>query len=144
MSLDRFIQAQEEGSTYERALAELKAGRKKGCWIWWVFPQGPREGTSETSRLYALLEDEARDYLRHPVLGMRYRECVSVVHGQLCQNGIAPLKLMGREVDVKKLRSSLQLFLKVAPAVESVFRSQAEAVLKVLGEGRDGVTTEDL
>jgi uncharacterized protein (DUF1810 family) len=144
MSLERFLQAQEQGGSYERALAELKAGEKSSHWMWWIFPQEPREGTSETSRLYALMEDEARDYLRHPLLGMRYRECVGVVHGQLCRNGVAPLTLMGGEVDAKKLGSSLELFLKIAPAGESVFRSQAEAILEVLGEGRDGVTTEDL
>jgi uncharacterized protein (DUF1810 family) len=134
MSLDRFLQAQEEGGSYERALTELKAGRKKGCWIWWVFPQEPREGTSETSKLYALVEDEAREYLRHPLLGMRYRECVGVVHGQLCQGGVAPVKLMGENfVDVMKLGSSLELFLRVAPKGEAVFRLQAEEILTVLG-----------
>jgi uncharacterized protein (DUF1810 family) len=49
-------------------------------------------------------------YWQHPVLGARYRECVVVVHRQLCGEGVAPLTLMGSEVDVRKLRSSLCLF----------------------------------
>jgi uncharacterized protein (DUF1810 family) len=134
MSLDRFLQAQETHGSYERALAELKAGEKSSHWMWWIFPQEPREGTSETSKLYALMEDEARDYLRHPVLGMRYRECVGVVHGQLCQNGVAPLTLMGGEVDVKKLRSSLKLFLGVIETPEETFRVQADQIIHELGK----------
>jgi uncharacterized protein (DUF1810 family) len=134
MSLDRFLQAQETHGSYERALAELKAGQKSSHWMWWIFPQGPREGTSETSKLYALMEDEAREYLRHPVLGMRYRECVGVVHGQLCQNGVAPLTLMGAEVDVKKLRSSLKLFLGVIETPEETFRVQADQIIHELGK----------
>ena len=74
MSIDRFILAQEEGNSYERALAELKAGRKKGCWIWWVFPQLRGLGKSHNSTYYGLAdEDEAREYLAHPVLGVRFR-----------------------------------------------------------------------
>jgi len=130
--LDRFIEAQEK--TYATALEELQAGEKKGCWIWWIFPQEPREGTSDTSRKYALLEAEAMAYLSHPVLGARYRECVSVVHGHLCQAGVAPLALMGSEVDVMKLRSSLGLFVKASGKDENfhVFRTQAQAILPLL------------
>lgn len=130
MSLDRFCKAQEK--TYADALAELRAGRKRGHWIWWTFPQEPREGTSDTSRKYALLEADAFDYLSHPVLGARYRECVALVHGHLCQSGVDPLVLMGSEVDVMKLRSSLQLFLKVSSRSDTIFRSQASEILRLL------------
>ena len=128
--LVRFIEAQEK--TYAAALEELQAGQKKGCWIWWIFPQEPREGTSDTSRKYALMEAEALAYLSHPVLGARYRECVSVVHGHLCQGGVAPLALMGSDVDVMKLRSSLTLFLRVAPSAENIFQTQVKETLAVL------------
>jgi uncharacterized protein (DUF1810 family) len=134
MSLERFLQAQEKGGSYERALTELKAGRKKGCWIWWVFPQLKRPDVSECSTYYGLDDDaEARAYIGHPILGPRYLECVRAVHGHLCQGGVAPLVLMGSEVDILKLGSSLELFLKVAPKGEAVFRSQAEEILTVLG-----------
>lgn len=82
MTLVRFIQAQENGGSYERALAELKAGRKTGHWIWWVFPQLKGLGTSHNSTFYGLADEaEALDYLEHPVLGARYRECVRFVQG---------------------------------------------------------------
>jgi uncharacterized protein (DUF1810 family) len=132
MSLDRFIQVQEK--TYAGALAELQAGAKTGHWIWWVFPQLRGLGTSHNSIFYGIADEaEAKAYLQHPILGARYRECVTVVYGHLCQGGVAPLTLMGSEIDVFKLRSSLGLFLKVSTVEEADLRSQAEDILKVLG-----------
>jgi uncharacterized protein (DUF1810 family) len=129
--LDRFVKAQEK--TYAAALAELRAGEKRGHWIWWVFPQMRGLGTSEYSVFYGIADEaEALAYLSHPVLGARYRECVSVVHGHLCKSGVAPLQLMGSDVDVLKLRSSLQLFLKVAARSDTLFQSQASEILRLL------------
>jgi len=134
MSLERFVQAQEKGGSYERALAELKAGRKTGHWIWWIFPQLKGLGTSHNSTYYGLADEaEAAAYIAHPILGSRYRECVEVVHGHLCQVGVAPPALMGSEIDVLKLRSSLELFLKVAPDKDAAMRGQAPAILNALG-----------
>ena len=134
MSLERFIQAQEMGGSYERALAELKAGRKTGHWIWWIFPQLKGLGTSHNSNFYGIADEaEARAFIQHPVLGARYRECVAVVHGHLCQGGVAPLALMGSEVDVLKLRSSLKLFLGVIETPEETFRVQADQIIHELG-----------
>jgi len=131
MSLDRFIQAQEK--TYAGALAELQAGEKAGHWIWWIFPQSRGLGMSHNSTFYGLVDgNEAHAYFLHPVLGPRYRECVGVVHGHLCQGRVAPLVLMGSEVDVVKLRSSLELFLGVDPQIDETFREQALNVLKAL------------
>ncbi|MEY3530030.1 MAG: hypothetical protein RLZ70_1098 [Verrucomicrobiota bacterium] len=131
MSLDRFVQAQE--AFYEGALAELKAGEKTGHWIWWIFPQLKGLGTSHNSTFYGIADEaEALAYLQHPILGPRYRECVGIVHGHLCQGGVAPLALMGSAIDVMKLRSSLALFLKVGAAPEETFRDQAEAILRRL------------
>ena len=128
--LDRFLKAQEK--TYADALAELKAGRKRGHWIWWVFPQMRGLGTSEYSMFYGIVDEaEALAYLLHPFLGARYRECVAVVHGHLCQGRVDPLTLMGSEVDVMKLRSSLKLFLKVASKSDTIL--QLQTVLEVLG-----------
>ena len=134
MSLERFLQAQEEGGSYERALSELKAGRKTGHWIWWVFPQLKGLGSSHNSTYYGLADEaEARAYLEHPILGARYRECVMIVHGHLCKDGRSPLTLMGSEVDVMKLRSSLKLFLSLASSRDGGLRQVAEGILKVLG-----------
>ena len=133
--LGRFIQAQDK--TYAGALAELKAGRKRGHWIWWVFPQMRGLGTSEYSVFYGVVnEAEALAYLQHPVLGARYRECVALVHGHLCQGKVDPLTLMGSEVDVIKLRSSLGLFLKASGKDENFleFRTQAQELVALLAE----------
>ena len=128
--LDRFLKAQEK--SYEGALTELKAGRKRGHWIWWVFPQMRGLGTSEYSMFYGIVDEaEALAYLLHPILGARYRECVAVVHRHLCQGRADPLTLMGSEVDVMKLRSSLKLFLKVASKSDTIL--QLQTVLEVLG-----------
>jgi uncharacterized protein (DUF1810 family) len=133
MDLDRFIKAQEKDRSYERALAELKAGRKTGHWIWWIFPQLKGLGTSHNSTFYGIADEaEALAYLQHPVLGVRYRECVGSVHGHLFQGGMAPLTLMGSHIDVLKLRSSLELFREVTPDSEEAFRAHVAAVLGTL------------
>ena len=130
--LERFVKAQE--MTYAAALVELRAGEKCGHWIWWVFPQMRGLGTSEYSVFYGIAnEAEAMAYLQHPVLGARYRESVAVVHGHLCQGGVAPLALMGSEIDVLKLRSSLEIFLKVTLADDTVLSGQVTDILNVLG-----------
>jgi uncharacterized protein (DUF1810 family) len=133
MSLERFVQAQEKGGSYDSALAELRAGRKTGHWIWWIFPQLRGLGLSHNSTFYGLADEaEALAYLRHPVLGARYRECLEVVHRHICQGRVNPLTLMGSEIDVMKLRSSLELFHIVAPASDEAFRVQATEVLGTL------------
>jgi uncharacterized protein (DUF1810 family) len=134
MPLERFIQAQE--TSFEGALSELKAGRKSGHWIWWVFPQLKGLGSSHNSTFYGLDDEaEARAYLRHPLLGARYRECVSVVHEQLCLRKVEPHALMGSDVDVLKLHSSLQLFLKVACDDDAKLQVQARDILLALRKG---------
>jgi uncharacterized protein (DUF1810 family) len=131
MSLERFIQAQEK--TYAGALAELKAGQKTGHWIWWIFPQMRGLGASHNSTYYGLDDEaEAAAYLAHPVLGSRYRECVAVVHGHLCQGGVSPLELMGSEVDTLKLSSSLEIFLKVSSNSPVGFRTCSAEILESL------------
>ena len=131
MSLDRFLKAQEK--SYAGALAELQAGAKRGHWIWWILPQMRGLGTTEYSVLYGIADKaEAVAYLAHPVLGVRYRECVAVIYGHLCQGRVAPLSLMGSEIDVLKLKSSLELFRTVAPKSDQPFFTQATEIIAVL------------
>ena len=78
----RFVDAQDAGGTYERALAELRAGRKTSHWMWFVFPQIAGLGQSAMAQRYAIASlDEARAYLAHPMLGPRLVECASAVAG---------------------------------------------------------------
>jgi uncharacterized protein (DUF1810 family) len=109
--LDRFVTAQ-DGGTYERAVAELRAGRKTSHWIWFVFPQIAGLGQSPTSRHYSISSlDEARAYLDHPVLGRRLRECADVLASL---TGHSAEQIFGR-LDAMKLRSSMTLFQRAAP-----------------------------
>ena len=135
--VDRFVEAQEK--SYAGALAELRLGAKCGHWIWWVFPQMRGLGTSERSLLYGIADEaEALAYLRHPVLGLRYSECVEVAHLQICLNHVPPLKLMGSRVDVLKLRSSLELFSRVS-AGRSDFQGLHAHAAHILAFLKDGL-----
>lgn len=103
--LDRFIAAQAE--TYEDALAEIRRGRKRGHWMWFVFPQFTGLGHSSTARHYAIGSlEEARAYLDHPVLGERLRACVEALQDL---DRSDPQAVFG-SIDAIKLRSSLTLF----------------------------------
>jgi uncharacterized protein (DUF1810 family) len=110
--LQRFVKAQDSGDTYERALAELRAGRKASHWMWFVFPQIAGLGRSEMSRRYAIASaSEARDYLAHPVLGPRLVACAEAVLGH---DEASAEEILGG-IDAVKLRSSMTLFAAVAP-----------------------------
>jgi uncharacterized protein (DUF1810 family) len=110
--LQRFVEAQNGGGAFERALAELRAGRKTSHWMWFVFPQRAGLGQSEMSRRYAIdSPEEARAYLDHPVLGPRLVECAEAL---LEHEDRSATEIMG-EIDAVKLRSSMTLFAAVAP-----------------------------
>ena len=110
--LQRFVAAQDAGGTYERALAELRAGRKTTHWMWFVFPQIAGLGESEMSRTYAIASlAEAGAYLGHPVLGPRLRECAAALLRQTERSAVA---ILG-EIDAAKLRSSMTLFARADP-----------------------------
>jgi len=116
--LQRFVAAQDAGGTYERATAELRAGRKTSHWMWFVFPQIVGLGYSPASRTYAISSlDEARAYLAHPVLGARLIECATILAGL---PGRTAEQIFG-EVDALKLRSCITLFIRAAPG-EPLFR----------------------
>jgi len=109
--LNRFIEAQAEpDSGFEAALKELQAGRKTSHWIWYIFPQLAGLGRSSTAKFYGLSGlQEARDYLRDPVLGSRIQIVTAVVREKL-EQGIPLNELMGSSIDCAKLASCLTLF----------------------------------
>jgi uncharacterized protein (DUF1810 family) len=105
--LERFTVAQDRGGTYQRVVAELRAGAKASHWMWFVFPQVAGLGLSAMSREYAISSvDEARAYLTHPVLGPRLRECARILADT---EGRSAERIFG-PVDAVKLRSSMTLF----------------------------------
>src|SRR5262245_1443766 len=90
--LTRFVAAQESGGTYAQARRELAAGRKRGHWVWFVFPQVSGLGHSPMSQLYAVSGlAEARAYLAHPVLGPRLRDCARAIDGLTSRDAVSVL-----------------------------------------------------
>jgi len=111
-TLQRFIDAQDDGRTYATARDELRTGRKRSHWMWFVFPQLAGLGRSATAQHYAIASlAEAAAYLAHPVLGPRLIECAEIV-SQL--RGLSATDIFG-SVDAMKLRSSMTLFARARP-----------------------------
>lgn len=129
--LDRYVQAQ--ARDYAQALQELRDGRKRTHWIWYVLPQLRDLGRSQMAREYGIADrSEAAAYIAHPLLGARLVECVDAV---LAHAGRRPEDILG-EVDALKFRSCLTLFAEVAPD-QPCFR----AALAAFYDGRpDGET----
>lgn len=112
--LQRFVSAQER--VYRDVLAELRGGRKRSHWMWFIFPQIEGLGYSATSKHYAIKSpQEARAYLQHPILGARLVECAETV---LQLTGRSASEIFGSPDDMK-LHSSMTLFAAVAD--DSVF-----------------------
>lgn len=109
-NLKRFLDAQR--SNYDRALAEIKSGRKRSHWMWYIFPQYDGLGTSPMSSQYAIKSlAEAEAYLAHPVLGDRLTTCAEAV---LQIDHRSAYEIFGTPDDMK-LRSCATLFAQIAP-----------------------------
>jgi len=108
--LQRFVDAQQP--VYTAVLAELRAGRKRSHWMWFIFPQVSGLGHSVTSQTFAVSSlAEAAAYVAHPTLGPRLRECAALV-----------ASIEGRSIDEifaypddRKFHSSMTLFARAAP-----------------------------
>jgi uncharacterized protein (DUF1810 family) len=128
--LDRFVRAQSH--CYEKALSEIRAGRKRSRWMWYIFPQLAGLGHSVTAREYAIGGlAEAGAYLQHPVLGPRLAECAEAV---LALEGRSALEIFGSPDD-RKLRSCATLFALVSPP-GSVFHRLLDRYLQGDPDGR--------
>ena len=132
-NLNRFVQAQEEN--YEQALLELRSGRKRTHWMWYIFPQIDGLAVSATAKRYAIKSvEEAKAYVEHPILGPRLLECAEAV---LRIEGRSATEIFGSPDDLK-LRSCATLFACVLPA-GSVF---ARLLQKYYRGGRDEKTLQ--
>lgn len=121
--LRRFVRAQE--CDYAAALEEIRAGSKRGHWIWFIFPQLRGLGSSPNARYFGIdgLE-EAWRYLAHPLLGARLEACCAAL---LAQPKRDPGAVMGSGIDAMKLRSSMTLFAIADGRPDSVYRRVLEA-----------------
>ena len=134
--LERFVEAQ--AGVYEQACAELRAGRKRSHWMWFVFPQIRGLGSSEMAVRYGISgQEEARAYLDHPVLGPRLLECAGIVVGL---EGKTVGEIFGHPDDLK-FHSSMTLFGEVEGPAERVFH---QALKKYFGGKTDQATLERL
>jgi uncharacterized protein (DUF1810 family) len=142
--LSRFVSAQDSGDTYTAALSELREGRKRTHWMWFVFPQIAGLGRSQTAQHYAISGlAEARAYLAHPVLGPRLAECA---HALTTLPTSDPVQVLG-PVDAQKLRSSMTLFARAAeetPAGQTPAGETFRAVLDQYFAGKDDEATTRL
>jgi len=112
-NLERFVSAQER--EYAQVCAELRAGRKRSHWIWFIFPQMRGLGSSDMAKYYGIgSREEAEAYLKHPVLGERLRECTRLV---LDAAGRSIDQILGYPDDLK-FRSSMTLFAAAAEALD--------------------------
>lgn len=133
MSLERFLSAQERD--YEIAISEIRSGRKRSHWMWYIFPQIQGLGYSSMAQFYAIKDrEEAVAYLKHPVLGKRLVE-ISEALLNLRENDAR--KVMGYPDDLK-LKSSMTLFYVISD--KEVFR----AVLDKFFDGESDKKTLDI
>lgn len=138
-SLERFIDAQnnKEYGSYESALKEIKNGRKRTHWIWYIFPQLKGLGHSYNSEFYGIDDiQEAKEYLAHPVLGSRLRE---ISQALLNLNENDPHKIMGSPDDMK-LKSCMTLFAHVSEN-DSIFH---KVLAKFFNDETDEMTLQFL
>ena len=135
-NLQRFVGAQ--SSVYAQVCSELRDGRKRTHWMWFIFPQIEGLGYSELARRFAISSlQEAQAYLAHPILGPRLRECTRLVN----QAGGRSIEQIFGSPDDLKFHSSMTLFARAAPDDEQVFD---EALRKYFGGQPDPATLERL
>ncbi|MGO9282408.1 MAG: DUF1810 domain-containing protein [Mycobacterium sp.] len=133
--LQRFVDAQ--ARVYPDVLDELRAGRKRSHWIWFIFPQVDGLGSSPTTARYAISSlEEARAYLRHDVLGPRLHECTRLVNAV---QGRSIGEIFGSPDDLK-VRSSMTLFARATQDNEDF----VELLARYYGGEEDPLTWERL
>lgn len=107
--LERFVRAQSQD--YDQALREIRAGRKRSHWIWYIFPQLKGLGFSYNAEYYGIADvEEAKQYLAHPVLSLRLTEITTAL---LTLPGKDPKAVMGHPDEIKLL-SSMTLFAQIS------------------------------
>ena len=111
IELIKFLDAQNE--VYEKALSEIKKGKKETHWMWYIFPQVQGLGYSETAKHYGIKDlNEAAAYLEHPILG---KHLIEISEEVWSLKGKTATQIFGTPDDMK-LRSCMTLFAKVKNA----------------------------
>ena len=138
-NLNRFLQQQD--ADYPAALAEIRRGRKESHWMWYIFPQLRGLGQSTMAWYYGIADlGEARDYLAHPVLGLRLREITRAA----LESGETNAALLFGRPDNMKFRSCMTLFAQVSGddlfdrALERFFDGQPDRMTLQLLQKKNG------
>lgn len=135
--LKRFIDAQNQGDAYEKAIKEIKNGLKEGHWMWYIFPQLRGLGSSTRAVYYGIIgKGEAKAYLADRTLGSRLRSACNTL---IQVRGKSAMEIFGK-TDTLKLRSSMTLFYLVS-GKEEVFR---KVLAKYFDEKLDQKTVDML
>ena len=135
ISLDRFLVAQEK--SYETVLLELKNGRKRSHWMWYIFPQLKALGYSETALYYGIADiEEAKSYLAHPILNARLVACCEAI---LLYKDKSALRILG-DIDAMKLKSSMTLFALASEEENTIFHQ----VLTQFYDGKMDTKTKEI
>ena len=130
-SLEQFVKAQE--LAYPIALQDIKKGKKRSHWMWYIFPQLRGLGTSTMAHKYGIIDlGEAKAYLEHPVLSARLYELC----GELLKHKDKSAYDIFGDIDAMKLKSSMTLF-----ALTSKEHTIFDEVLECFFDGeRDAIT----
>ncbi|MGD9702591.1 MAG: DUF1810 domain-containing protein [Acidimicrobiia bacterium] len=147
IDLARFVDVHDD---VERALEEIRAGRKQTHWMWFVFPQVAGLGRSDMAHRYAIRSlDEAAAFLTHPALGSDYVRIVEEVWCQVVERGVTIHAMFGSPDDAK-LVSSLTLFAGVVRRLDvpgptlTTFVTRAEDILEAASaQGFERCTTTE-
>ncbi|KQQ79686.1 DUF1810 domain-containing protein [Aureimonas sp. Leaf324] len=139
-NLQRFLDAQ--APVIHTVENELRDGRKRSHWMWFVFPQVAGLGRSPTARHYAIRSlAEAEAFLAHPVLGPRLRQCTDLANRH---RGRSALSVFGPPDDLK-FHSSMTLFARAsggeavfAEALAGFFRGREDPATIAILDGRAG------
>jgi uncharacterized protein (DUF1810 family) len=134
-NLQRFVDAQ--NPVYQQVCAELRNGQKEGHWMWFIFPQLRGLGYSHMATTFGISSrEEAEAYLKHPILGLRLRECTRLVN---FVEGRSINRIFGYPDDLK-FRSSMSLFASIT-SENQIFQ---EALQKYFGGQLDRLTVQSL
>lgn len=135
--INRFVEAQDNG-IYERAFTEIKEGHKESHWIWYIFPQLKGLGRSYNSEFYGINDlNEAKEYLQHPVLGMRLKK---ITRAFMAHENLSAHEILGG-IDARKVKSCMTLFSIAADSEED--KTLFQSVLDKYYDGKtDRRTTE--
>jgi uncharacterized protein (DUF1810 family) len=136
-NLERFVSAQ--AAVFEQVLSELRAGEKRGHWIWFIFPQMKGLGRSPQANHFGIGSlEEAVAYLHHPVLGPRLGRCTRLV---TLVEGRSIRQILGSPDDMK-FRSSITLFARAATHAAMDATDFNDALKKYFNGEEDLLTVE--